>query len=610
MVSKLERAASLAETSGSSVSRSGSAQSQTARQAGGQARAPAALLHAAGLGAGAEPGPVVVAGVSATRAACGGAAAAGMPVEAQLAALRGALDEKQREVAAGRADLERRQALLRSAAGSARREVLELRAQRAAAATALAFADGRLAGLVVELGALASKVSELEAGSGQAPVSHELEQLESELASEAAARRQAGERVAELEAELAARHCEHDAMVDSAAKAVLRIHALEGEAAALSSQAVAGGAAAAAAEADAAAARARCADLQRSLNTAHSEIAATPEKLRSAEATAAAAAGATAAGERAELEAALVEMGRWAEGEKAANQALWGSLQEANRRASTAAADAAAAAREHEAEAYGRQVAEGRALGLAASLADSGRHLAAARDALQGHMVLALAANAALHAKAEASGSSRRELRAAAGALAGELLAVEAGLGALAAGQPLHGQQGAAGWSSRAHARWAAPRAGGDQVSPEGRSVQAAGGCESAVEDGDECERRSTCSSISLSHGVGAAEGWGDPAADAPHLAPRLPAAVSARRWLHGQLTPPRAPGAAAALAALHPHSPPVTDASEEASSAASMVARELRASPQRRRRRLLRRVAGALAVRAGLDCCFGHEGI
>jgi hypothetical protein len=56
--------------------------------------------------------------------------------------------------------------------------------------------------------------------------------------------------------------------------------------------------------------------------------------------------------------------------------------------------------------------------------------------------------------------------------------------------------------------------------------------------------------------GVCAAEGWGNPAAAAPHLAPRLPAAVSARRWLHGQLTPPRAPGAASALAALHPHSP------------------------------------------------------
>ena len=63
-----------------------------------------------------------------------------------------------------------------------------------------------------------------------------------------------------------------------------------------------------------------------------------------------------------------------------------------------------------------------------------------------------------------------------------------------------------------------------------------------------------------LAAGVGAAEGWGNPAADAPHLAPRLPAAVSARRWLHGQLTPPRAPGAAAALAALHPHSPQLAD--------------------------------------------------
>jgi len=39
-------------------------------------------------------------------------------VEAELAALRTALAEKQREVATGRADLERRQALLRSAAGA------------------------------------------------------------------------------------------------------------------------------------------------------------------------------------------------------------------------------------------------------------------------------------------------------------------------------------------------------------------------------------------------------------------------------------------------------------------------------------------------------------
>ncbi len=46
-------------------------------------------------------------------------------------------------------------------------------------------------------------------------------------------------------------------------------------------------------------------------------------------------------------------------------------------------AEAAAAAREHEAEAYGRQMAEGRALGLAASLADTDRRLAAARGALQ-----------------------------------------------------------------------------------------------------------------------------------------------------------------------------------------------------------------------------------
>ena len=51
-------------------------------------------------------------------------------------------------------------------AGSARREVLELRSQRAAAATALASVDGRLAGLVAELGALGRKVAALEAGDG------------------------------------------------------------------------------------------------------------------------------------------------------------------------------------------------------------------------------------------------------------------------------------------------------------------------------------------------------------------------------------------------------------------------------------------------------------
>jgi hypothetical protein len=179
----------------------------------------------------------------------GRASAPGGPaVEAELAALRTALAEKQREVATGRADLERRQALLRSAAGarsrpgdgirgtwsgdcdtghskrtacrgvcravparllsklttqtlmskqqpvrynqqvdtcggdgklgrlehasacagSARREVLELRMQRAAAATALASADGRISGLVAELGALARKVRALEDGAAAA----------------------------------------------------------------------------------------------------------------------------------------------------------------------------------------------------------------------------------------------------------------------------------------------------------------------------------------------------------------------------------------------------------------------------------------------------------
>lgn len=56
---------------------------------------------------------------------------------------------------------------------------------------------------------------------------------------------------------------------------------------------------------------------------------------------------------------------------------------------------------------------------------------------LQGHMVLALAATTCLHAKAQASGGVQRQLQAAAAALAGELLAVEAGLRALADGRPL-----------------------------------------------------------------------------------------------------------------------------------------------------------------------------
>lgn len=55
--------------------------------------------------------------------------------------------------------------------------------------------------------------------------------------------------------------------------------------------------------------------------------------------------------------------GRWAEGEKGANQALWASLQEANRRAAAAAADAAEERRAAEAAAggldYERQVLPG-----------------------------------------------------------------------------------------------------------------------------------------------------------------------------------------------------------------------------------------------------------
>jgi len=146
---------------------------------------------------------------------------------------------------------------------------------------------------------------------------------------------------------------------------VVRIRALEGEVAALAGQVATGRAAATAAACDAAAARGRCAELQASLDSARAELAATPGKgdsgagdgaaaeraelgavqgrcaalqasLDAAHAqlratprkvAAAKAAAAAALAQRAELEAALAEMGKWAEGEKGANQALWASLQ-------------------------------------------------------------------------------------------------------------------------------------------------------------------------------------------------------------------------------------------------------------------------------------------
>lgn len=57
-------------------------------------------------------------------------------------------------------------------------------------------------------------------------------------------------------------------------------------------------------------------------------------------------------------------------------------------------------------------------------------------------MVLALAATTCLHARAQASGFAQRRLQAAAAALAGELLAVEAGLRALADGRPMPSPSG------------------------------------------------------------------------------------------------------------------------------------------------------------------------
>ena len=66
-------------------------------------------------------------------------------------------------------------------------------------------------------------------------------------------------------------------------------------------------------------------------------------------------------------------------------------------------------------------------------------------------MVLALAATTSLHARAQASGFTQRRVQAAAAALAGELLAVEAGLGALAAGRSLQDrdEEGAPGTPER-----------------------------------------------------------------------------------------------------------------------------------------------------------------
>jgi len=223
-------------------------------------------------------------------------------------------------------------------------------------------------------------------------------------------------------------------------------------------------------------------------------------------------------------------------------------LQDASRRLATATADAAAAARQHEAQAgqldYGRQVAKGRALGLAESLAATDARLGAARAALrarpcraplsdrargdsahtrsratsaagarasppapsgsaphvpahtpdkgartcQGHMVLALAATAALQRRVEASAGARRELQAEIGTLAGDLLMVEVGLGALAGGR-----------AAQAGARPVQPGLFADR-SP--RPAWLAEGAAATGEDGDECDARSVCSSISLSCGT------------------------------------------------------------------------------------------------------------
>jgi hypothetical protein len=92
----------------------------TACAGGALGTRPSSAAAQRGEAAGAPGQPAAALGTDPQAAGgAGRASAAGGPaVEAELAALRTALAEKQREVATGRADLERRQALLRSAAGA------------------------------------------------------------------------------------------------------------------------------------------------------------------------------------------------------------------------------------------------------------------------------------------------------------------------------------------------------------------------------------------------------------------------------------------------------------------------------------------------------------
>jgi hypothetical protein len=103
-------------------------------------------------------------------------------------------------------------------------------------------------------------------------------------------------------------------------------------------------------------------------------------------------------------------------------------------------------------------------------------------------MVLALAATAALQRRVEASAGARRELQAEIGTLADDLLMVEVGLGALAGGRAAQASAG--------------PVQPGLFPDRSPRPARLAEGAAATGEDGDECDVRSVCSSISLSCGT------------------------------------------------------------------------------------------------------------
>lgn len=126
-------------------------------------------------------------------------------------------------------------------------------------------------------------------------------------------------------------------------------------------------------------------------------------------------------------------------------------------------------------------------------------------------MVLALATAAALQRQASASAAARSEVQAALGALVGDLLAVEAGLGSLAGGRPLLAGggiefagacSGGADGSGREAAGAREGGVGGTLGCAEAQTVGSQARKRRSGEEGDECDRRSSCSSISLSHGV------------------------------------------------------------------------------------------------------------